>query len=171
MSDRIAVMNDGNISQVGTPDELYLEPNNTFVARFIGNPSMNFVTGELESVDSNTAVVRFEDRSIEFSIDQVGDVPAGSSVIIGFRPESVTLNSDRQEYLTGTLTLVERIGDRLQATIDGPEGELRAIVPSEQTITEGESVSISFDIAEAHIFDAETEEIFARGNEPMVAAD
>lgn len=171
MSDRIAVMNDGLISQVGTPDELYLTPNNTFVARFIGNPSMNFVTGTLESADSNSAVVELDGVTLDLPIERVGDVPADDALLVGFRPEDVELDPEGDEHLTGEVTLVERIGDRLQATIEGPEGELRVIVPSDRSLTEGQTVSLAFDPSQAHLFDADTQEIFARGTEPMAIAD
>ncbi|WP_423750846.1 ABC transporter ATP-binding protein [Salinirarus marinus] len=163
MSDRIAVMNDGNLEQVGSPDELYTRPVNTFVAQFIGNPSMNFVTGDV--VDSDDSSITLDVYGTRLDIDvNYEDELTGSTVTVGFRPEIVTLDqTDSEGYFSGEITLIERIGDRMQATVEGPEGELRAVVPADNELTEGEEAAISFETDHIHVFDANTGDIVARG--------
>ena len=88
LATRIAVMNDGKFSQISTPDELYARPANTFVANFIGSPSMNFIPGEVVLGDSKT-LVRTED-GIDFDVSAypfAARPSGGQKVILGLRPE------------------------------------------------------------------------------------
>lgn len=174
MSDRIFVLNDGQIEQRGSPDELYSRPRNVFVASFIGNPSMNFLDGEVRSIDGEEIRLVVEGAEFEFPVDVVDDVAANDDVVIGFRPEVVEVYTDIEEgNLRGELSLVERIGDRILATIDGPSGEIRATVPADNVLAESEPVSFSFDYSAVHIFDRASEKVVARGSKraPAPGAD
>jgi multiple sugar transport system ATP-binding protein len=171
MSDRIAVLNDGRIEQRGTPDELYREPTNVFVASFIGNPSMNFMDGEVRSVTEETLALVVEGNQFEFDVRHVAAVDEGDDVVLGFRPEVVEVYSDSERGdLAGELSLVERIGDRALATIDRSSGEVRATVSADNSLTELEPVSFSFDSAEVHVFDRADGRAVARGARPRVDA-
>ncbi|MFC6825281.1 ABC transporter ATP-binding protein [Halopelagius fulvigenes] len=171
MSDRIFVLNDGQIEQRGTPDELYSEPKNVFVAGFIGNPSMNFLDGKVVDVNRDSISITVEGTQFDFPAHIVGDVSAGDEVVIGFRPEIVNVYPDTEQGdLTGDLSLVERIGDRVLATIDRPSGEVRATVSADNPLDEGEPVSFSFDYSGLHVFDRRTEESIARGTKPRMNA-
>lgn len=171
MSDRIFVLNDGQIEQRGTPDDLYTKPKNVFVAGFIGNPSMNFLPGEIRSVDEELISLEVEGVQFDFPVNAVSDVSQGDEIIIGFRPEIIDVYADTQEGdLTGDLSLVERIGDRVLATIDRPSGEIRATVPANNALDEGNAISFSFDYSELHVFDDQTEEALARGANPSADA-
>jgi multiple sugar transport system ATP-binding protein len=156
MSDRIAVMNNGNIEQIGTPDEMYNQPKNVFVAQFIGNPSMNFLDGTYDAA-SGVVTVSVEGSRFELTPD-LGRDPTGSEVVVGVRPEAVDLlESDRGDF-SGTLQLVERIGDRILATVDGPthDDEVRATVSADHTLTEGAEVGMALDRNKLYFFDAGT---------------
>jgi multiple sugar transport system ATP-binding protein len=171
MSDRIFVLNDGQIEQRGTPDELYSEPKNVFVAGFIGNPSMNFLKGDVTAVDDDSLSMTVEDTQFDFLASIVGDIATDTEAVVGFRPESVDVYADTDRGdLTGDLSLVERIGDRVLATIDRPSGEVRATVPADNNLTEGNPVSFSFDYSDVHVFDRKSEEVVARGTKPRVNA-
>lgn len=177
MSDRVAVMNDGELMGIATPDEHYNFPANKFIASFIGNPSMNFVTGQLRSSSDReaqhasssrakpgdgTITVEFHDNEIE--LGATGNEPRSETVEIGFRPEVVDLHTDPDEgYFEGTLELIERIGDRRLATIQGPDGEIRAMVPDSYAASEGAQVGVSFDERDAHVFDDRTQNVVGRG--------
>lgn len=165
MSDRIAVMNDGRIEQIGTPNELYAHPNNLFVANFIGNPSMNFLNGILESFDGDTAMVRIQDRTFEYTLDYTEGEPSNQEIIMGFRPESVSLDSDgTQTDFSGEISLLEQIGDRMLATIEtsATEGELRATIPMDTHLLEGQETYISVDRNGIYIFDSESSNIIGK---------
>lgn len=156
MSDRIAIMNDGRIEQVGTRDEVYNYPNNTFVARFIGNPRMNFFDGRVDQLGEDTAVVTVDGQRVEFPVGQFRGHPVGESVTLGVRPPNVTLHRDfRTGQFEGHLDLIEPVNDRALATVDGPQGELRALVPSNGSFQEESVVGIELDLTEVFLFDGE----------------
>jgi multiple sugar transport system ATP-binding protein len=163
MSDRMAVLNGGNIVQVGTPEELYNEPNSRFVAEFIGTPSMNFLSAEIESLNGS-AHVRMTDREFEFDVDYVRNEPTGTGVSVGFRPEIVTVqNRTEPGDIEGEVFLLERIGDRVLASIEGPEGQIQATVEEDNPVEQGDTVSLSIDRGGLYLFDADTEVIVAKG--------
>src|SRR6185437_10843226 len=85
MADKIVVMHDGIVEQLGEPLELYDRPRNVFVAGFIGSPAMNFVRGTV-GADGRNAVFVAED-GLRFPIGPVPGIPAGRPVIFGVRPE------------------------------------------------------------------------------------
>ncbi|MUW13804.1 ATP-binding cassette domain-containing protein [Halorubrum sp. CBA1125] len=162
LSDRIAVMNDGHIEQFGTREQVYYYPNNLFVAHFIGNPSINTLEGELESLDGETGRVRTHGRTLEFSVDRYEAASHADDVLVGFRPQSVTLADLVDDPVFDlTLSFLEPIDDRALARLDGPEGELRALVPSNQPLVEGNEVPVGIDTDELFIFDATTKELVA----------
>lgn len=115
LGDRIAVMRDGEIQQVGTPQEVYNQPRNRFVAGFIGSPPMNFVEGRVVSeqddlsIDTGSGSVAVDSAATKTLQRRVGD-----QVVLGFRPEVVRL-ADRSVgsklRLSGQVILVEPLGD------------------------------------------------------------
>ena len=163
MSDRIAVMNDGHIEQIGTGRELYNYPKNTFVASFIGNPTINYLTGTLLEVTDHQGAVDIYDRRFEFDVDFYAGEPSSPDVIVGFRPTAISLDPGPTDTtFAGVLELVEQIDDRTLVTIDGPEGELRAEIRTEFLATEGETVDVTIDPSGLYIFDSDTEALIVR---------
>ena len=162
MSDRIAVMNDGRIEQFGTREEVYYYPNNVFVAHFIGNPSINTLEGELVDLSDDAGCVEVHGQTIEFPVDERFTDATDGDVLVGFRPQSVSLGDHAVDPLFDLkLLLLEPIDDRALARLEGPEGELRALVPSTQLLTEDESVPVSIDPDSIYIFDADSEKLLA----------
>ncbi|MFL6011210.1 MAG: ABC transporter ATP-binding protein [Gaiellaceae bacterium] len=133
MGDRIAVMNLGVLQQVGTPEELYENPANTFVAGFIGSPSMNLVPASL--------------------------VDGGGDRTVGFRPEHIDVGA-RGDGLrfTGNVDVVEYLGDEqiVHMTVKGTP--LVAKLPVEQRVSAGESPEFFVARDKLRYFDAETEQ-------------
>jgi multiple sugar transport system ATP-binding protein len=125
MGDRIAVMKDGVLQQVGTPQELYDHPTNIFVAGFIGSPAMNFATTKAEGKD-----LLFGGAKLELTGDQARAAdsrPQGSSVLIGFRPEHIELangtNGANAVRFPATVEVVEYLGNEelIHAQAEGSE--------------------------------------------------
>lgn len=163
MSDRIAVMNDGRVEQIGTPNELYTHPDNLFVADFIGNPSMNFLDGTLQALDGDTATVRVQDRTFEYTLEYIEEEPSNQEIIVGFRPESVSLDSDDSSTdFHGRITLLEQIGDRMLATIENSEGELRATIPMDTQLSEDQDTSISVERSGIYLFDSVSTDLIGK---------
>jgi len=140
MGDRIAVMNAGVLQQVGTPEELYERPANTFVAGFIGSPAMNLVPAAV--------------------LDGVG----GADRIAGVRPEHIELGTaeDRALSFSARVDVVEYLGDEQLAHIVKRETPLVAKLPVEHRLTAGEEASFSIPRSRLYLFDAETGEAVAR---------
>jgi multiple sugar transport system ATP-binding protein len=165
MSDKIAVMNDGQLAQYGTADDLYERPVNRFVAEFIGNPKMNFLKARVDSNDDDRVRVEVEGRTLDLAV-QPPEQRLTGVVWVGYRPESIAVGSDVTDPdFTGQVQLVERISDRLLATIEGPQGELRVVMPSGNEVSEGETTPIALSRSRVHLFDDESRELVAVGRD------
>jgi multiple sugar transport system ATP-binding protein len=125
MGDRVTVMRKGQLQQVGTPQELYDEPLNLFVAGFIGSPAMNLVSARLERVDDHV-VAHFGDNGLTLSPEMLARRPAigdyvGREVVLGIRPEDLEDASIAPEGLTtisGSVRLTEALGSEIVAHFD-----------------------------------------------------
>src|SRR3546814_8508416 len=92
MADRIVVMHDGIVDQIGAPLELYDNPANTFVAGFIGSPAMNFLNGTVTRADGAPAVTTKEGLSLP--VPPATGAREGTAVVYGFRPEHLSLSAN-----------------------------------------------------------------------------
>ncbi|WP_101296102.1 ABC transporter ATP-binding protein [Halegenticoccus soli] len=178
MSDRIAVLNDGELQQIDPPLICYNEPANRFVAGFIGSPSMNFIDGEVTADGFDSEFV-----SVEF--DPVGyDVPVGTSVTLGIRPEDVYLADDRDGVLYPTKLIdtvtdvMEPMGDEIfvyllhetreTTTMDESQHRSKQLlmsVDSATEISEEDHVAVFLDRTKLHLFDQKSGEAIAHGLE------
>jgi len=165
MSDKIAVMNGGQFEQVGTPQEVYREPDNVFVAQFIGSPEINLADGTLRGVDDDEAVVELGDGTV-LSFEPGEYIPqrSGEDVTVGFRPRKVEVTADGEGTgIPTTVELHEPLGDEVLMYLDGPDGELRAVVPINSEVPEGDAAYITPTTEGLYLFNRETGERFARG--------
>lgn len=109
LADRIVVMNDGYIEQIGTPMELFVNPANTFVASFIGSPPMNQMPAEI--THSATGFQAKVNDDVAFALPDNASVEEGQQVIVGVRPEHLSLNAaDGASAIPISLNLVEPLG-------------------------------------------------------------
>ena len=111
LATRIVVMRKGEIQQIGAPDFIYEQPANLFVAGFLGSPSMNFVEGQLERVNGE---VLFRAPAMTLDVSDygfAGPVVSGHRVVLGFRPEHVTLVDVAQTGFTAQVSVTEPMGD------------------------------------------------------------
>ena len=172
LGDRIVIMKDGLIQQVGTPQEVFDAPANLFVAGFIGSPQMNFLDAKLElyghtyeavlSHDNGQARIRLPDAAQQKLADK--KTSSGQSVIVGIRPEHIKLSDDAEGGLTGRIDVSEMMGSEvyLHTLTDGTEVILRvptAELPPERRsgFPRGMSVSFVFPADLIHIFDNQSE--------------
>jgi len=147
MGDRIAIMYDGILQQVGTPDEIYDHPANLFVAGFIGSPTMNFVP---VTVQNGTA------KASGFEVSLPKPV-ASASGTLGFRPEAVTDRVQDGAALNIKVDVVERLGS--DQFLYGQVGSdtITARVDPRMKVTPGDTVRLGLDTRSLHLFDAESE--------------
>jgi multiple sugar transport system ATP-binding protein len=147
MADKIVVMHDGIVEQMGAPLELYDRPNNLFVAGFIGSPAMNFVKGTIEARG-------FKDES--GNTWAIGNVPkdkVGTRAILGIRPEHITLDP---KGVKATVHVIEPTGSETQVVADVAGQNLTCVFRERIAARPGETITISPDKTVTHLFDAET---------------
>ena len=152
MADRIVVMKDGYIQQVGTPYDLYFQPVNQFVAGFIGEPPMNFV---------RTSV---KDGCAKHDLSKVigDDIKGynGKKIVFGFRPEAISLDEVADSFkLTADVELTELLGDNTNVYVDMNEGKVILKVDPHQTPKMDTTISYYVPYKSVYLFDAETEEV------------
>jgi ABC-type sugar transport system ATPase subunit len=113
MGDRIAVMSAGKLQQVGTPDEIYSDPINTFVARFVGSPPMNFFEGRVKRLDERFLFEhsRFHIELPEKLVARCKESIERDGLTLGVRPQHITLHDKQKEgTLKGKIYAIERLG-------------------------------------------------------------
>lgn len=163
MSDRIVVLRDGDVEQIGRPREIYERPNNTFVASFVGNPSINYVDGSISgsSGDRSLALAGTEfDISLDSESMRSPDLKDGRAVLVGFRPQTVSFSENPTDGdFEATIVLFEPIDDRAHVTLDGPAGELRSVIPNTDAYEEGQSVGVDLDASRLYLFDPADESL------------
>ncbi|MCF6122250.1 ABC transporter ATP-binding protein [Mesorhizobium sp. M7A.F.Ca.CA.001.07.2.1] len=157
MADRIAVMDHGVLQQVGTPLEVYNDPANVFVARFIGAPGMNLLKGRPAE----------SDRGLVVDLGPLGVTPplpgelaaamrgARGEVLYGFRPEQATLVQNGQG-LAMPVTFVERIGARTIVHLGQGEAAVKTVFDNDVGLTIGDTAVIAPTTSSVRVFDAAT---------------
>jgi carbohydrate ABC transporter ATP-binding protein, CUT1 family (TC 3.A.1.1.-) len=162
LADRIVILKDGLIQQVGTPIEVFEKPANVFVARFIGNPPMNILKGTFRVIDGRRCVAAGKSVfPVPAGGESLGD---GDPVLIGIRPDAIKMG-DRIEKLPkewlcrGEVVVSEILGghSHLEIVVDG-ENELLAEVEGRVVAHPGEIVPIGFEFDRMVLFDPETKE-------------
>lgn len=154
MSDRIIVLNTGKLQQFGTPDDVYHNPANRFVADFIGSPSMNFF--DVEFVDG-TLVNRGFDYQLPTAIEKrIRTESTAPTLELGVRPEDIEFDVSRANSITAVVEVIEQAGsdNYIYVTVDGTDCTVR--VPGGVKPTIGEQVQIAFDPDDIQIFDGRT---------------
>ena len=160
---KIAIMNHGVIQQNDTPENIYNKPNNTFVADFIGSPSMNLIKGKLRQ-SSNIISFVAEGSNLEIPIDnynfQANDNLNNKEVFFGIRPEHIFFKKLNENDFEITLRadLSEYIGHEQIMTFDYDNQEILAKFPSTIKTELSKETKLYFDLTQVSLFDAKTEE-------------
>lgn len=156
MADRIAVLNNGELQQVDTPEQIYDHPANLFVARFVGSPRMN--TFPCQFVPDQQAVIS-ADGTLQLRLNQAQlDVlhqAHTTSLVFGCRPEDVSIVPDGT--ISGEVYALEPLGDRTFVDVRIGEQDIRVRADANYRAADGDQVALAFDLARCHIFDAQTE--------------
>ncbi len=160
MGDKIVVLNKGLIEQFGTPQEIYMKPNSTFVGRFLGSPVMNLIRGELVKENGKTI---FKVGQFQLELPSIQSV-SKKEVLMGIRPElfSVAKDAQRQSDIKGLLTLIERLGSMTNYYMETALSIDSRMTASTQRVQQSELFNIGDEIVfrlllpEVHLFDVET---------------
>lgn len=162
MADKIVVMKDGLIQQIGSPLNLYNEPENLFVAGFIGSPPMNFMT--VKVIEDNGRV-RIDEG--DFSIllpEETGKLLkpfAGKEVVFGSRPESLlhTAEAEKDACVTAKIAVVEQLGEQLHLHLNTSKHSLIAKTAPDLPVKVGDTLHFKPDLSSVKFFDPETEQV------------
>lgn len=146
MADRIVIMKDGHIQQIGTPADVYHSPTNTFVAQFIGAPSMNLLPGE--AADGGLRLATGQQLAVP--------VQAAGAVQLGIRPEDLCPVTQGAAQLTGTVSVAEPLGAGTLLYVDIGGTEVIATGPGRNAPKPGEEIGLGFDLQSVHLFDTTT---------------
>jgi multiple sugar transport system ATP-binding protein len=155
LADKIVVLKDGKVMQIGAPMDLYHNPANLFVAGFLGAPSMNFLPVTVRAVNGDTALVSNDALDpVEVSAKR-GPFKVGETAILGLRPQYLTV-ADGPGRLHGAVALTERLGSETVVEITLKTGKpLIAALARDAVFPIGTPVDLSFDPTLAHLFPAE----------------
>ena len=157
LADRIVVMKDGYVQQIGTPYELYFKPANVFVAGFIGEPPMNFLRATVKD-----GAVSFGNTKLDLrrKLSNIADYE-GKPIVLGFRPEAVVLGEQEGYVIPCQVELTEMLGDNTNVYI--VDGEDRAILKVDSHDTPETDAPLTFTIPldKVYLFDGETENVIA----------
>ena len=159
MGTRIAVMNDGILQQVGTPQKLYDEPINRFVAGFIGSPSMNFVEVTTDGDGDATRLVGPGDWSVPLPSRARSVAGAvGGKHVAGFRPEDLEIGEIGGESASfqARADVVEYLGHEELLHVSAANQDIVAIVDSEHRVRPGDVIKLTLPLSKLHLFDGET---------------
>lgn len=152
MADRIVVLNQGDIAQVGAPLEVYSDPDSVFVAGFIGSPEINLLSAT--TAGSKAKYVEL-DGGTKLAISHPIDRPKGTPITCGVRPQHIELAA---EGIPAQVTLIEPTGEELEVTVRVGDIDMSIIVRGHPDLTIGEKVHLKAGADKVLLFDTETGE-------------
>ena len=162
MGQRICVMNKGQVAQIGKPLDVYRQPADAFVARFLGNPPMNLAKAKIVS-QAGANFAQVGGAMLPLARWSATDLAAsGGDVLIGIRPEELGLldaGSGEVNSLRGTVSAIEPLGAETLIVIDldGAAGEATARVHRDVQLTLGDPANLGFSAKALYLFDGRTE--------------
>ncbi len=161
LADRIIVLNDGVIEQVGTPIDLYDHPINLFVARFIGSPAMNLVPCSIDNAEPRATVTPTNGNPINVNLPVMADA-VGSNGTLGIRPEDFEIGNENTAIVSGDIDIVEVLGEFTMIYVDcGLVEPVLAKLDGNVPAKIGDRVHLTAPIAKLHLFDS-NEQAFRR---------
>ncbi|MGE4249224.1 MAG: ABC transporter ATP-binding protein [Parvibaculaceae bacterium] len=152
MADKIVILRDGRIEQIGSPLEVYDHPANLFVAAFIGSPAMNLLKGETVAAAGGIAV---KSGDVLLPVPKEAKVEAGRKVIYGVRPEHLD-PAPGGEGLAATVSVTEPTGPEIHIYAELAGEEICAITDERRDWKRGETIGLKPKLDRIHLFDAES---------------
>jgi multiple sugar transport system ATP-binding protein len=149
LGDRVVVMREGSLCQVGTPREIYSRPADTFVARFIGSPEMNLLSGRVHR-DHRGAV--FNGDGFRIDLEDMDRGIEGGELQIGIRPEDVEIEKDAASDLKGRAEIISDVGSEKHVHARLGKVQINLIVPKGTTLQIGDDIPLAFPTGRLHFF-------------------
>jgi multiple sugar transport system ATP-binding protein len=162
LADRVAVMRGGVIQQLDAPQVIYNEPNNLYVAGFIGSPTMNFIKGEISGTTAAPSIAVGKGQVALKGYAAKSKLVVGRKVVFGARPEHLRINAGNEPGLSdafdATVDLIEPMGADSLVWLKLGDQILSARIESSKTYEPGEKIKVRFRVGLASVFDAESSE-------------
>jgi multiple sugar transport system ATP-binding protein len=166
MGDRICVMRDGLVMQVADPLTLYRQPENIFVAGFIGSPPMNLLKGKVKRRDGGLFFVEAGEKNtltfpLKGRLEPLANKYIDKDIVFGIRPEHITNEPKEGSSVPVTLTvdIAEPMGSESLVYLKTGTGNLIARIHGEHLFHLGEQLTVQFDLEKVSLFDVETEKV------------
>ena len=156
LADRIVVMHDGIIEQIGTPLELFDRPGNLFVAQFIGSPSMNVFEGKLRKAEGKSSV---EALGVQWPVGNISQGTDGQTVSYGIRPGDISIKESGQDSAHGIeakVIVVEPTGAETELLLEVGGTQIVTVMHGRTAAKPDDIVRLSIDANKAHIFETQT---------------
>ena len=161
MGDRIVVMKDGLIQQVGSPSEIYDNPLNTFVAGFIGTPQMNFFDVSFKAGAKDVSITLPNQEVVKFPLNGLREIKNEyidgyeKQLVLGVRGEHISIG---KKGVSATVTFVEILGNttNILCKLDNSESEFIITVQERSTLQSGDQIHVNFEEQNVHLFDKES---------------
>jgi multiple sugar transport system ATP-binding protein len=153
MADRIVVMHDGVVEQIGAPLELYDHPRNLFVAQFIGSPAMNVVNGKLRRAGGDT-VVETQD-GVRWPVLREPAAADGADVSYGVRPEHLAVvQSGTADSVPAEVVVVEPTGAETELLVRSGSSDITVVTHGRSKINPGDQIALRVAPGSVHVFDS-----------------
>ncbi len=152
LADRIVVMHDGIVEQIGTPLELFDKPGNLFVAQFIGSPSMNVLSGTLRKTGSGAYV---DVKGEHWPVADVASADDGQAVSYGVRPGDLSI-SESGQGVAAKVVVVEPTGAETELLLEVGDSQLILVMHGRTSAQPDDLVHLEIDVAKTHLFDGQS---------------
>jgi multiple sugar transport system ATP-binding protein len=150
LGDRIAVLREGRLVQIGTPDEIWRRPADTFVARSLGQPEINILDGVVDD-----GRIRLGDGSLDVPIPAGATCDRGDRVRVGLRPCDLHVGSGAgSAHLAGTVLLAERLGRNVELTVKAGDEQVIVLASGREGVEEGSDITMTVADSDVHVFAA-----------------
>jgi len=156
LADRIVVLRDGRVEQVGSPMELYKNPGNLFVAQFIGSPAMNILQAKVEKAGAVSVVAPAGGQKVSVPIETPASA-TGTEISFGVRPEDLAVTTGADYLFEGPIDYIEQLGEVQLVYIDighGADKPLTAKLPGNAPVKRGDKLRLTAAAENLHVFDA-----------------
>jgi multiple sugar transport system ATP-binding protein len=160
LCDRLVVLHQAELQQIGTVEEIWNQPANRFVAYFVGEPAMNFIHGRIETPQSVSILTPEGKRIFEFE-GKVDPKYVGAEITMGVRPHQIRVSrtTEAEASVPGSVRIIEFQGEKTVLTMklgDGADSEVKAVVPASERYRVSETLWLHFSPDTIHLFDKES---------------